>query len=111
MDEVNWNQRLGEIFPDSDSADKAEEWAALRERLSVDQVVDGTVVAKAPFGAWIDLGVGFPALLLIDVMEGLTPEKYRDGDWCPIGSRVTAKVSTFVDQNRQIGLWQIRRGK
>jgi hypothetical protein len=80
------------------------------QRLAVGQTVTGTVVAKSPFGAWIDLGVGFPALLEILVMEGLTPERYRADDWCPLGSEVTSFVGGFRDDGHQVGLRQVPLG-
>jgi hypothetical protein len=67
------------------------------------------VFAKAPFGAWIDIGVGFPALLLIPEIAGLSPKQYQSDDWCPIGSEVTALIRGFNDPNRQIVLTQTQR--
>jgi ribosomal protein S1 len=101
---------LDKLFPDHRSPSLSSEWEVLKQRLAVDQTVTGTVVAKSPFGAWIDLGVGFPALLEITVMEGLTPERYRADDWCPLGSEVTAFVGGFRDDGRQVGLWQVPLG-
>ncbi len=81
-------------------------WNVLKQRLSVGECVSGIVVAKAPFGAWVDIGVGFPALLEIITMAGLTPERYRADDWCPVGSEVEAFVGGFRDHAHQVGLWQ-----
>ena len=75
------------------------------------QSVTGVVVAKAQFGAWLDIGVGFPALLEIVCIEGLTPQRYQADDWCPIGSEVTAFVSGFRDRDHQIHLWQVKPGE
>lgn len=101
---------LDELFPDHRSPSRSSEWETLKQRLGAGQTVTGVVVAKSPFGAWIDLGVGFPALLEIVVMEGLTPERYRANDWCPLGSEVTASVAGFRDKDHQIGLWQVPLG-
>lgn len=84
------------------------DWEALKQRLAIGQSVTGEVVAKSHFGAWIDIGVGFPALLRITDIVGLTPERSRAGDWCPIGSEVAAFVSWFDDRNHQIGLLQVQ---
>jgi hypothetical protein len=99
------------VFPGHRSPERAAEWEALKQRLAIGQPITGTVVARSPFGAWVDLGVGFPALLEITVMAGLTPERYRAGDWCPVGSEVTANVGSFRDDNRQVGLWQVPLGR
>ena len=98
-------------FPSFRSASRSAEWESLKHQLTVGQSVTGTVVAKSPFGAWIDINVGFPALLEILVMEGLTPERYRADDWCPLGSQVTAFIAEFRDGFRQIRLWQVRPGQ
>lgn len=116
MEYTDWGRLLSERFP-FDEATEAEclrregEWVALQRRLAVGQSVTGTVFAKAPFGAWIDLDVGFPALLEIVCIAGLTPERYRADDWCPIGSQVAAFVSAFKDRGYQIGLMQVRVGE
>ncbi len=101
---------LDRLFPGHRSPDRAGDWESLKQRLSYGRSVTGIVVAKSPFGAWVDLGVGFPALLEIIVMANLTPEKYRVGDWCPVGSEVTAFVGSFRDGSNQIGLWQVPVG-
>ena len=110
MDYATWGQLLSERFPARDSIEDDHAWTALRQRLAVDQSVTGVVVAKAPFGAWLDIGVGFPALLQIVCIQGLTPERYSLDEWCPIGSEVSAFVGGFNDRNRQVGLWQVRAG-
>lgn len=98
---------LERLFPGHRSTVRSSEWEGIKSQLVFGQHVIGEVVAKFPFGACLDLGVGFPALLEIPVIADLTPEKYRAGDWCPVGSQVTARIGGFRDQMRQIGLWQI----
>lgn len=88
---------LSERFPPVEPAIAQENWHALKQRLGVGQSVTGTVVAKSPFGAWLDIGVGFPALLLIPDVKGLTPGSYQNDQWCPIGRSITAEVLIFND--------------
>ena len=83
----------------------------LSRRVSLGQSVTGVVVAKAHFGAWLDIGAGFPALLEITCIAGLTPERYRADDWCPKGSEVTAEVAGFNDRNHQVSLSQVKIGE
>jgi hypothetical protein len=115
MDYADWGRVLAERFP-TDRMSEAElarneaEWAALKLRLPTGQQATGVVIAKAPFDAWIDIGVGFPALLEIVCIAGMDPERYRADDWCPIGSEVTAFVGSFNDRRHQIGLYQVLRG-
>jgi len=97
-------------FPHRKEEDSQREWESLKRRLTLGDRVTGVVIARAPFGAWIDLGVGFPALLEITAMAELTLERYRAGDWCPVGSRVTADVVMFRDTHRQVYLLQPKAG-
>jgi ribosomal protein S1 len=105
---ADWGHLLVERFCHRDPALAEREWSALKERVAVGQSVTGVVFAKAHFGAWVDLGVGFPALLEIPNIAGLTPERYRADDWCPIGSEVTADILSFRDSGHQIYLGQKR---
>ena len=52
---ADWGRLLSERFPPRDAATARPEWDALKQRLAVGQTVTGTVVAKAPFGAWLDI--------------------------------------------------------
>jgi transcriptional accessory protein Tex/SPT6 len=111
MDYAGWNRVLSERFPNYESRERDPAWEELKQRFAIGQSVTGTVVARAPFGAWIDLGVGFPGLLEIISMADLTPatpQRYRAGEWCPVGTKVTAFVGSLGDRNHQIGLWQVR---
>jgi predicted RNA-binding protein with RPS1 domain len=77
--------------------------------MSVGDKVTGVVIARAHFGAWIDLDVGFPALLqIIEILELMMPGAYRAGDWCPVGSVVSASVTGFLESPREIYLSQRR---
>lgn len=115
LDQDEWGSLVARRFPPRDPATADAEWEAVKRRLVIGQSVHDEVIARAPFGAWIDIGVGFPAELDIILIEGLTPERYQAGDWCPIGSEITAFVGGFQDHRemrhgRQIRLWQVQPG-
>jgi hypothetical protein len=101
---------LERCFPGYRSPERAAAWNAAKAQLPNDSSVTGVVVAKYPFGVFVDIGVGFPALLEIIFIDGMTPEQYRDGKWSPTGSSLTAFIRwpEIEDGSRQIGLWQIR---
>lgn len=101
---MNVTDDLDRLFPDHRSQEQSEAWEAVRARLRLGMPVSGTVVARYRFGVFVDIGVGFPALLEIVRMEGLPPERSRADDWHPIGSQVAAFVGGTGD--RQIGIWQ-----
>src|SRR5207253_7799096 len=94
-------------FPDYHVRERDPAWEVLKRKLTVGQIVSGTVVARAEFGVFIDLGFEFPGQLDIIVMAGLTPDRCQAGDWCPVGSPVTATIGCFDDRNHQIKLWQV----
>jgi DNA-directed RNA polymerase subunit E'/Rpb7 len=69
-------------------------------------VVSGEVFHRSPFGVWLDVRLGFPALLEIIFMDGLTPQRYKSDDYCPLGTKVSATVMGFNEPSRQICLMQ-----
>jgi hypothetical protein len=103
---MGWEEDVRRCFPLLGAANVADEWARRKACLVVGDEVTGTVIARVPFGVWIDIGVQFPALLEIIQIDGLTPEEYRSGQWCPIGSRVSASIVGFADKLPQIRLSQ-----
>jgi ribosomal protein S1 len=103
-----WGRLLVERFPPREPETDQREWEALKKHLAVGQGVTGVVVAKAPFGAWLDIGAGFPALLLLPDIAGLTSESYQADDWCPVGSAIAAEVVLFNDRLRQVRVSQGR---
>lgn len=104
-----WGSLVSTHFPRRAEDVEQQDWGAVKTQLPVGQTVRGVVVARAPFGAWLDIGVAFPALLLIPEIAGLTPERYRAGDWCPVGGTEEATIVGFHDRNHQIGVTQTRR--
>ena len=55
------NDELERFFPNHRSPDRPYRLGSAQEmRETYGQPVTGTVVAKSPFGAWVDLGVAFP---------------------------------------------------
>ncbi|MEX0714067.1 MAG: methyltransferase domain-containing protein [Pirellulales bacterium] len=107
MEAPTWLDSLGERFPRALPAQVRQDWQSLKERYEVGRPVEGVVVAKAPFGAWIDLGIGFPALLEADLVANLTPDLYRAGAWCPVGSQVAASIRALVDSRQEVHLQQV----
>lgn len=104
--EQNILEALENFYPKYLDPAQFAEWESVKSRIPVGTQVSGVVLFRAAFGVWVDLGVGFPALLQIIQMPSLTPEAYQDGTWCPEGSPITAKIFVFSDSYRQIGLTQ-----
>lgn len=83
-----------------------DKWKDVRAKLQIGDEVEGKIMHTAPFGDFIDIGVGFPALLQIVDMLDMTPENYREGNYSQIGNIVNAKIVGFRDYSKQIILTQ-----
>jgi ribosomal protein S1 len=104
---MNITGDLKERFGDYLSADRADDWETVKSRLVIGATVAGTVVARFPFGVFIDLGVGFPALLEVIQFERTGQRPFRNVDDYPaIGTTVSARLVEFNDRNRQVALTQ-----
>ncbi|BCE01989.1 hypothetical protein [Marinicellulosiphila megalodicopiae] len=106
MKVINWSKVLQELFGDYSSIEMAKEWDTLKSKINKNDNVSGIVVARAPYGIWIDLGFGFPALLESIVVKGMTPAIYKEDKYLPVGSTVYAKISGIREKERQIYLHQ-----
>lgn len=101
---------IGEVewpFGDYLSPAKADEWAAVQARLGAGVAVRGPVIARRPFGVFVDIGAGFPALLEVIQFEDARERRYSFEDYPTVGETITARVVAFNDRNRQIGLTQL----
>lgn len=106
MNTINWNEKLLELFEDYLSPIHNAKWEQVKRDYPVGKEITGKVLVHAPFGIWVDVGLGFPALLEIIVIEGLTPLQYQRDDYCPVGECVEATISHYVDSRRQVYLKQ-----
>jgi ribosomal protein S1 len=100
-------ERLQQAFPGY-LASPREAWDEAKAAYPLGAQVSGRVVQREHFGVFIDIGVGFPALLLCvhfadDAARGL-PDDYP-----PVGTDVAGRVYVHNDRDRQIGLTQKAR--
>ena len=93
-------------FGDHLSPAKAGEWAAVRTKVGVGESVRGRVIARRPFGVFVDIGVGFPALLEVIQFEDSRERRYSFEDYPAVGDTITARVVGFTDHNREVHLTQ-----
>jgi hypothetical protein len=103
---MNVQSALGEFFGDYLAADRLADWEKVKAGMPEGAMVSGKVVHRSHFGVWLDLAVGFPALLEIIFIDGLTPQKYQRDDYYPLETTVSAKVLRFRDSGGQINLMQ-----
>jgi ribosomal protein S1 len=94
-------------FGDFSSPEKTPDWELLKTRLPAGSRVSGEVVARYIFGIFLDIGVGFPALLEVIQFEEARRRRYNFEDYPAVGSTVTARVVSFRERVRQIDLTQL----
>ncbi|HET6384890.1 MAG TPA: hypothetical protein VFJ58_15965 [Armatimonadota bacterium] len=101
---------LDRLFPGHLSQASAGAWEGAKARLPLGSTVRGVVVARYPFGVFVDIDTGFPALILVVRLAGADRQPYTDVDRFPaIGSIVEARICAWAGDRRQIGLTQLER--
>lgn len=103
-----WGRKLEEHFGDWKS--RVREWSEVKRKPQVGQPVEGIVIARAPFGAWLDIGIGFPALIEITQISGLEPVVYQAGNWAREGSDLSANLLGMDDSFMAVSLTQQSSG-
>jgi predicted RNA-binding protein with RPS1 domain len=93
-----WDGDIRGRFPDWGTDVALARWPEVRSRLSVGQAVRGEVVARAPFGVWVDIGAGHPALLLVPEMAGARLRAIRFEEYPAPGTTVEARVISLGDR-------------
>jgi hypothetical protein len=103
---LDWCDEIRARFPDWGSEAAALRWPEVRGKLAVGQAVAGVVVARAPFGVWLDIGVGHPALLRVPEMERARERRLTFADYPAIGAALRARVIWISDSQCEISLTQ-----
>jgi ribosomal protein S1 len=94
-------------FGDYLSDSRRGEWERLKSQLRGGERLTGKVVARLPFGVFVDVGVGFPALILVPDFEGAAARPYTSLDMYPaVGATVSGAILLIDDRHRQIRLVQ-----
>jgi ribosomal protein S1 len=104
---MTWPDEIRACFPDWGTAGAAARWPAVRDGLQVGQTVRGTVIARAPFGVWLDIGVSFPALLLVPHMRGAKLRRITFEEYPPLGADVEGRLYVLGERG-EIGVTQER---
>jgi ribosomal protein S1 len=101
------NDDLCRAFGNYLESEREADWELVKSRLHAGSRLSGKVVARYIFGIFLDIGVGFPALL--EIIQFNPPLKRRPvvlEDYPAVGSMIDARVVAFNDRNRQVGLTQ-----
>ena len=101
-----WNADVRSRFPEWQTDVARERWPDIRRGLAVGQSVSGEVIARAPFGVWLDIDVPQPALLLVVNMKDAKVRRITFDDYPVMGTTVQAFINALGD-NGEIGLTQL----
>lgn len=96
------------IFGDYLDPFREAEWEQIQEKFPLGSEVIGQVELIYPFGCFLKIEPGFPALLLITKIASsvpLVPNEYARV--IQVGMKLTAKIWVYDGDKRQIGLTQI----
>jgi hypothetical protein len=105
---VGWGEDIRAHYPDWGTQAALAQWPEIRERLHIGQHVRGSVIARAPFGIWLDIDAGHPALLLVPEMRGAQDRRIAFDDYPAIGEVVEAWIGA-LGERAEIGLTQRTR--
>jgi hypothetical protein len=104
-----WTQEIRTRFPDWKTSDALIRWPTDKARLKIGQQVSGTVIARAPFGVWLDIGAAHPALMEATEMARPGQRPVQSIDWPPTGTNLTATIVALGDK-AEIALSQFPDG-
>jgi ribosomal protein S1 len=102
---MTWGEDVKGRFPYWGTEAALARWPSIRQQLSAGQTVRGEVIARAPFGVWIDIGVDHPALLLVPEMEGARQRSISFEEYPLVGTLVEARIISLGERG-EISLTQ-----
>jgi predicted RNA-binding protein with RPS1 domain len=102
---MGWGEDIRVRYPEWSTETALARWHEVRERLRIGQHVRGSVIARAPFGVWLDINAGHPALLLVPEMRGAKERRITFDDYPTIGEVVEARIVALGERG-EIGLTQ-----
>jgi ribosomal protein S1 len=95
---MGWAEDIRAHFPEWGTDSARNRWPDSRARLSIGQLVTGKVIARAPFGVWVDIAAGHPALLLVPEMAWARERRITFEDYAALGTVVEARIVALGDR-------------
>jgi len=93
---MGWVEDIRARYPEWCTEAALARWPEIRERLRIGQHVRGSVIARAPFGVWVDIDPLHPALLLVPEMLRAQERRITFDDYPEIGEVVEAWIVALV---------------
>ena len=98
---MGWGEDVRARYPDWGTEAALARWPQARERLRIGQHVRGSVIARAPFGVWLDIDAGHPALLLVPEMQGAKERSIAFEDYPAIGEVVESRHANALKEGSE----------
>jgi predicted RNA-binding protein with RPS1 domain len=105
-----WPDDIRVRFRDWGTEAAVARWTSDRPGLSIGLTVQGKVIARAPFGVWVDIGAGHPALLLVPEMSGARERRITFDDYPALDTAIDARI-LWIGDRAEINLSQRADGK
>jgi ribosomal protein S1 len=102
---MGWEEDIRVRYPEWHTEAGRACWPEIRGRLRIGQDVRGSVIARAPFGVWLDINAGYPALLLVPEMRHAKERRITFDDYPEIGEIVEAWI-VALGERAEISLTQ-----
>lgn len=103
--DLAWRDDVKLHFPLWGTPEMLAEWPSVRATLKTGQPVSGTVIARAQFGVWLDIGVAFPALLEVIRMKDAGARRIVFDDYPAMSERVEGWICVLGPKG-EIGVTQ-----
>lgn len=102
---MGWDEDIRARYPNWGTGAAIARWPEIRAQICVGQHVCGAVIARAPFGVWLDINIGHPALLLVPEMRGAKELRMTFEDYPDMGEIVEARI-VAVEERGEISITQ-----
>lgn len=110
-DRMIWRDQLRARFPNWGDAENEFDYHDVKDKFPIGQPVEAIVIARAPFGVWVDTGLGYPALLLAQDLDEAQQRELEPGQGPALGDRLKARVVERIDGICEIRISQRTAGK
>ncbi len=97
---------LQRFFGDYLSAARSGDWERAKAALPRESWAVGTVVVRHHYGVRLDLGVGFPGLLLVTRFRDKVKVRTSYPDYAAVGDQLEVRVLSFIEEAREFVLTQ-----
>ena len=101
----SWTSDIRKRFPDWKTESAAQRWPEVKAELQIGQSIKGQVIARAPFGVWLDIGVSLPALLLVPNMKDAKVRRIGFEDYPVMDALVDGRINALGNEG-EIGVTQ-----